>query len=117
MYKYRSAMSRFRCSSHSLAVETGRYDGTLMEQRICILCEKQGIIVVEDEYHFLLCCPSFQALREVYIRRDFFSPPSFVNFLSLMSSDEPVVIKNCATYLLKAGKLRQELLNEMSTRE
>ena len=42
IWRNRTVLAKCRCSSHKLAIETGRYDGTRMENRICLLCDKQG---------------------------------------------------------------------------
>ena len=55
--KYRLALSRFRTSSHSLFIETGRYDNTPRTERLCKTCNMNQI---EDEYHFLLVCPEYR---------------------------------------------------------
>ena len=48
--KHKFALSRLRLSSHSLAIETGRYNGTLKEERKCVNCSMNS---TENEYHFL----------------------------------------------------------------
>ena len=53
----------FRVSSHSVAVETGRYQGVLNVNRLCNLCED-----IEDEFHFILKCPIHQNFRSKYIK-------------------------------------------------
>ena len=40
----------FKLSSHSLTVETGRYQSVLHANRVCNLC----IDDIEDEFHFIL---------------------------------------------------------------
>ena len=61
--KYRIALSRFRLSSHRLAIETGRHARPIVpaHQRFCTSC---NLNVVGDEIHFLLQCPTFQNLRD-----------------------------------------------------
>ena len=54
----------FRVSSHSVAVETGRYQGVLDVNRVCNLCEDD----IEDEFHFILKCPIYQNFRSKYIK-------------------------------------------------
>ena len=58
------SMTRFRVSSHSLGVETGRYNGTAFEQRICQRCEAQGRGEhVDTETHLVFDCVTSEALR------------------------------------------------------
>ena len=61
--KYKLALTRFRTSSHSLFIETGRYENIPQEQRICQSCNMNKI---ENEFHFLLVCPKYRELRQKY---------------------------------------------------
>ena len=47
--KLRNALCKFRLPAHSLEIETGRYNATPLEQRICKFCTSPH---VENEYHF-----------------------------------------------------------------
>ena len=51
--KYRVAIAKLRCSSHTLAIEKGRYTRpkTPVNQRVCLKCK-----VLENEFHFVLKC-------------------------------------------------------------
>ena len=107
--KYLAALSRFRCSCHSLAVETGRHSKVLMADRICILCQDEHI-VLEDEYHFLFGCNTYCELREKYLARHISTPYSYQQFIDLMSSGEKKVIEDLACYIYHAFKLRSDML-------
>ena len=50
--KHRSALSKFRSGVAPLRLETGRYEGLEVDQRICPICHSS----VEDEKHVLLHC-------------------------------------------------------------
>ena len=63
--KYKIALTRFRTSSHSLMIETGRYDDTRRELRICKCCNMGKI---ENEYHFLLVCSNYRDLRTKFFK-------------------------------------------------
>ena len=47
--KFRNALCKFRLSAHSVEIETGRYNASPLEQRICKFCTSPH---VENEYHF-----------------------------------------------------------------
>lgn len=111
--KFRSTMARFRCSVHDLAIERGRYDGTLLENRICQICDNTGKTVIEDEYHFLLCCPFYTDLRNIYIDESYWKPATFQHFINIMSSDNVQLIKSLSCYIVKAQEKRQTFLNNM----
>ena len=53
-----------RISSHKLRIETGRHDNTPRDIRLCNLCNCNRI---EDETHFLLDCPRFSSIRDVFL--------------------------------------------------
>lgn len=108
-WKFRKVLSRFRCSSHNLEVERGRHDGVLMENRICRFCEARNTTVMEDELHFLLYCPKYYVLRLRYLPMRYVNEPSFTSFISLMSSDEPEIIRNVAKFIFYAEKIREKL--------
>ena len=55
-HRFRMALTKFRVSAHSLAIETGRHTGTERNLRKCVLCNMN---VVESEFHFMLVCPFY----------------------------------------------------------
>ena len=52
--------TRFRLSSHSLKIETGRWSRILREERLCECGE------VQDELHVTLYCPKTAGIREKF---------------------------------------------------
>ena len=63
---FRESMTRYRISCHNLYVERGRYENpyVLREDRWCVHCyTHSGLKLVEDEYHVLLNCPLFHAIK------------------------------------------------------
>ena len=57
---YRTVLTRWRLSNHSLKIETGRYTVpyTPREDRLCTLCR-----TIEDEQHVIFHCPRYDDLR------------------------------------------------------
>ena len=72
---YKTALTKFRLSSHDLAIECGRYENTPRDERICKNC---NLTMVENEYHFLFGLPEVQR----------FDAKIFKNVLLLMASTE-----------------------------
>jgi len=97
----RKHMPRFRLSSHSLEIETGRYSGVVRNERKCKLCNMN---VCESEYHFLLCCPAYNCLRCTYKRRP--SWPNLAVFVNIMSSHNIHTIHNLSKYIVEAMQFR-----------
>ena len=60
----RKTFTRFRCSSHFLEIERGRYVGKLEHERLCSVCN-----IVENEFHFVMICPLYSELRNSFISK------------------------------------------------
>ena len=99
----RTAFSRFRLSSHDLAIESGRYDDTPRSDRLCKFC---NLNVVENEYHFLLVCPLYIDIRRKYFNSYFCHWPTLMKFENLMSVKSKRKINNLAKYVYFASQLR-----------
>ena len=56
----RSFMAQFRSGVLPLRIETGRFRGEPISERVCTLCHDD---VVENEVHFLLHCSFYNDLR------------------------------------------------------
>ena len=59
--KFRIALSKLRCSTHNLSVETGRHSNIAYENRNCKLC---NLAKIEDEYHFIMECPFYTEFQK-----------------------------------------------------
>ena len=57
---HRVSLSQFRCSSHKLNIETGRYKNIAHSDRLCPFCTTNEI---EDEEHFLCKCKFYETER------------------------------------------------------
>ena len=58
-WRHRRALAQFRCGTAPLRVETGRYEGLALNQRLCYCCETE----TEDELHVITKCPAYDDLR------------------------------------------------------
>ena len=101
----RSVMAQFRCGVLPLRIETGRFVGEQVGDRLCRFCD---LNLIEDEKHFLLVCPSYANLREtdlgIIINNDEFRQLTDDMKLTLLLNDYP---RKTAKYLLKAFLLRR----------
>ena len=61
--KYRTVITRWRLSCHSLRIETGRYQRPSLprNERTCTVCN-----ILEDEHHALFVCPAHTFIRLHY---------------------------------------------------
>lgn len=98
----RSALARFRISSHNLNIETGRYQRNFnietgryqrqaAHERVCKMC---NLNVVEDELHFLVECPAYIHARE---RLFAIAQNSCANFNSLNNKSQLVWLLSAET--------------------
>ena len=101
--KYKTALARFRTSSHNLFIETGRYDNTLRHERICKSC---NINKIEDEYHFSLVCPNYRELRIKFFKPYYCIWPTVNKFEALLSATSKKVICNLLKFIYFANKIR-----------
>ena len=62
----RKALVKLRTSSHKLLIETGRYDNIPRNEKVCNVCNCKTI---EDEIHFLLDCPSYSSLKDMFFTK------------------------------------------------
>jgi hypothetical protein len=99
---HRNILTRFRISNYKLHIETGRYTRpiTPVENRICSNCNSKS---VEDEIHFLMCCPKFENHR-----RELFSNVLNYNaailsaedkFVWLLSNEDPSCVRELAKFI------------------
>ena len=106
--KFRIALSRLRMSSHRLEVEMGRWVRPVRvpyDERKCRVC---GLL--EDEFHFLLECPVYRNLRNMYIKKYYYARPSMFKLMELFSTSNKKDIRNLATYVFKAFDERNKTL-------
>ena len=56
----RSLLAQLRCGILQLRIETGRYIGEPLSDRVCVFCNEN---VIENESHFVSSCSFYQDLR------------------------------------------------------
>ncbi len=104
--KLKTAVTRLRMSSHELRIETGRYGNNRIErnQRHCTLC---NLLDLEDEYHFILICPRYHDLRQLYIKQYYRVRPSMFKFIQLMQCQQYSVMHRLGKFIYHASLIRQ----------
>lgn len=101
--KYRISLTKFRLSSHNLAIETGRHDNIPRENRKCRNCSMN---VIENEYHLLLVCPKYYSLRKRFFKPYFCRWPTVQKFEALMTSKNNKILNSLANFLYCAFQER-----------
>ena len=113
-HKYRVAMSQLRTSSHTLAIEYGRYTRpkTKIEDCNCSICH-----VLEDERHFVMDCTINQPERENLFSKLARLVPNYTHmnddekFLFLMCNKDPQILTWVGKFIHKSFKDRAEHLS------
>ena len=105
----RSILAQFRFGILPLRIETGRFDSTPLEDRLCIFCNMN---VIEDEFHFLIQCPMYIIPRQTLFHNISLNEDSF---LRLNQSEKfNFINQNCqkqlAIYLCKSWEIRKSLM-------
>ena len=93
--KLRNALSKIRCSSHTLNIERGRYTRPITPEhlRVCHLCK-----TIEDEKHFIIDCKLYDLDRKVLFDKVVRMYPSFTSlngtqqFIFLFKCDDPQIL-------------------------
>ena len=81
---HRSALAKFRCGVAPLKIETGRYEGLEVEERVCFNC----CSAVENETHVLFECPIYDDLRFYLFKEVEF----FYNDFNILSTTEKLCV-------------------------
>ena len=113
-HKYRVTMSQLRTSSHTLAIEYGRYTRpeTKIEDRNCSICH-----VLEDERHFVMDCTINQPERENLFSKLARLVPNYTHmnddekFLFPMCNKDPQILTWVGKSIHKSLKDRAEHLS------
>ena len=106
--KFRIALSRLRMSSHRLEVEMKRWMRPVRVQYDERKCRVYGLL--EDEFRFLLKCPVYRNLRNMYIKKYYYARPGMFKLMELFLTSNKKDIRNLATYVFKAFDERNKTL-------
>jgi len=82
--KFRYSMTKLRVSSHRLSIESSRWskpNPTPLSERNCLFCN-----LLEDEYHFVLECNLYNALRKLYIPYYYRTRPNMLQMYELINA-------------------------------
>ena len=88
-------LTAFRTRNHRLPVETGRWNNTPLNGRICHLCQSE----IGDEFHFLLKCDLFKEQRLKFIKPYYRNRPNTYKMFDLMNNEDKTVLKNLTSFI------------------
>ena len=84
---------KFRSSNFKLPIETGRWDGALLQERLCNLCNLEQI---GSERHYLLSCEFFNQSRNLHLSNLIRAEDELCFKQLICSKSEPVLKSICA---------------------
>jgi hypothetical protein len=102
---HRQALTKLRVSNHKLRIETGRYTGTAIDQRVCDVCQ-----TLEDEKHFLILCkkfekerkPLFENIKTICINFDHLSEEE--KLVYIMTIEDELILKELSKFVYENFK-------------
>ena len=80
---HRSAFAKFRCGVAPLRLETGRYEGLTVNERICPFCRTQ----IETEIHVITQCKTYESIRDSLFQKACVIYPDF----NILTDEEKMV--------------------------
>ena len=100
-------ITKFRLSAHNLNTETAKYNKNTDNISIkkCKMCNLDDD---EDEFHFILKCPKYADLRNLYVKKYFYKKPSVFKLIQLLSSPNTKELRNLGKYIHFALQIRNE---------
>ena len=106
----RKNVTKFRLSNHKLMIEVGRHQGMEVNERLCPFCTQS----IEDELHFLLYCPTYEAQRNKFL-----SPIcSQIHNFSLLPNVQKLELimccmdENICNYISNSMEIREYLISK-----
>ena len=74
---------KFRTANFKLPIETGRWENVNIEDRKCMLCDKNDL---GDDFHYLLTCPYFEHDRTTLLKAYYYTRPNIIKYKELMTN-------------------------------
>ena len=94
-FDLRINLCKYRCSSHRLPIECGRFYSIDRSERICDLCNSN---VLGDEIHYIYDCSCFNAERLKFLPADICKVKNTMSFSNLMNSKDKFVLVGLAKF-------------------
>ena len=89
---------KFRTRNHKLPIEFNSWTNFYKpeNERKCLICDLNDI---GDEYHYVMICPVFKDIREIYLKKYYINRPSVFKFTALMQSKNRNILTNLAKFI------------------
>ena len=91
-------LCKFRTKNHRLPVEFYSWEKFKKPhcERLCNICNLNDI---GDEYHYVMVCPVFNELRDLYLAPYYKNRPSVYKFISLMKCEKKKTLFKLARFI------------------
>ena len=93
---YMYILCKFRCGSHRLPVETGRWRNLPRSERVCSLCDSMDI---GDEYHYIMTCSYFINERINLLPPFCHENVNIYKFEQLFASNNVIVLEKLCKFI------------------
>ena len=103
----RYTLTRFRFGVSDIKVHRSKFKLYNVDELKCPLC----LSAVEDEVHFVLCCPAFEDLRYEFTESKYFNNSCEFRLALLLAAQNERALKNLALFLYNAFNRRKTLLS------
>ena len=100
-------LTKLRSGTLKLNVEVGRFSDIPREMRLCVCCNMQ---CVENEFHFVLVCPAYRAIRILFLPRYYCSWPTIFKLSCLLKANSRSLTIKLCNYLKSAWKARSDII-------
>ena len=88
-------LCKFRCCSHRLPIESGRFFSIDRSDRICDLCNLDEL---GDEFHYLYNCTFFNEERSKFLPKNLIGIRNSLSFYEIMNSQDKYVLVGLAKF-------------------
>ena len=93
---YMYILCKFRCGSHRLPIETGRWRNLPRSERVCSLCDSMDI---GDEYHYIMTCSYFINERINLLPPFCHENVNIYKFEQLFASNNVIVLEKLCKFI------------------
>ena len=100
-------MTRFRFGVSDINVHKLRYRNHNQAQLLCNYCKD----MVENEVHFLLCCPLYSEIREKFIPLKYYREPNLFRATILLNCNHDKTVENLCRFIYQAFRIRDIVLS------
>ncbi len=104
---FKTYISRFRMGVSQFNTHRHRYKVNPSPE---IFCCPFCVNIVENEIHFMFCCPMYSDLRLQLIESKYFSRPSKFRLAVLLTSEKKNTMINVGPFLYRAFERRAEMI-------